>query len=138
MHIKKRYFNQSFTKAYSKLKIFKTRNTQQYQTTRNQFCTRSGSGMLSTSVYLHEKKKFKYTASIIQKDQEDCVIQKISFLVFIYIASSRQHKQTSLRLSKAKHRLSHAFHFQNGFNLSFMPTQQRPKALKISFLVNTY
>ncbi|CAL6002775.1 Hypothetical_protein [Hexamita inflata] len=27
---------------------------------------------------------------------------------YIYITSSRRHKQTSLRLSKAKHRLSHA------------------------------
>ncbi|CAL6020454.1 Hypothetical_protein [Hexamita inflata] len=46
----------------------------------------------------------------------------------VYITSSRQHKQTSLRLLKAKTQVlaRQCFHFQNGLNPSFMPTQQRP------------
>ncbi|CAL6072542.1 Hypothetical_protein [Hexamita inflata] len=48
--------------------------------------------------------------------------------IYIYLTSSRRHKQTSLRLSKAKHRLSHASvsTFKTGSTRHLCPLSKDP------------
>ena len=50
------------------------------------------------------------------------------YLGYIYLTSSRRHKQTSLRLSKAKHRLSHASvsTFKTGSTRHLCPLSKDP------------
>ncbi|CAL6032632.1 Hypothetical_protein [Hexamita inflata] len=51
--------------------------------------------------------------------------------IYIYLTSSRRHKQTSLRLSKAKHRLSHASvsTFKTGSTRHLCPLSKDPNIM---------